>query len=338
MPILSKLRKKVEEMTEVSELSEWADAIIEGDGGQEAVNPVGIPEEGMNEGSLNELSKATLKSYSNERGATIHADQRDAGGARTMAADKKKHGDTKASADWDDEASWLDKRAEKGAKGVAQATTKIAKKGVAEGSLNELSSDLLKRSAQAATDKRNQAMDPELHNALGGGYMNPLATHYDNVSQKMDNRAAQVRKKETIQKIASKIASPAVMRKIGMAEQGVAEANGRRYSSYNDELSSRERDEQNYMDQSKSDFKRAEMQHELGHEDDPNFERNLRQQQLERDQGPWYIRIDGKIYRQSGQPKSFDLKNGANNYALAMIKNNPSLQGKVTLSKSEADR
>ena len=177
------------------------------------------------EGSLNELSKDTLKSYSKERGATIHADQRDAGGARTMAADKKKHGDTRAAADWDDEASWLDKRAEKGAKGVAQATTKIAKKGVSEGSLNELSSDLLKRSAQAATDKRNQAMDPELHNALGGGYMNPLATHYDNVSQKMDNRAAQVRKKETIQKIASKIASPAVMRKMGMSdmEEGVAE-------------------------------------------------------------------------------------------------------------------
>jgi hypothetical protein len=52
--------------------------------------------------------------------------------------------------------------------------------------------------------------------------MNPLAKHYDNVSQKMDNRAAQVRKKETIQK--NKIASPAVMRKLGMAEQGVAEA------------------------------------------------------------------------------------------------------------------
>ena len=119
-------------------------------------------------------------------------------------------------------------------------------------------------------------------------------------------------------------------------EEGVAEANGHRYYSYNDELSSRERNEQNYMDQ--SNFKRAEMQHELGHEDDPNFERNLRQQQLERDQGPWYIRIDGKIYRQSGQPKVFDLKNGANNYALAMIKNNPSLQGKVTLSKSEADQ
>ena len=102
---------------------------------------------------------------------------------------------------------------------------KIREQGVAEGSLNELSSDLLKRSAQVATDKRNQAMDPELHNALGGGYMNPLATHYNNVSQKMDNRAAQVRKKETIQKIASKIASPAVMRKMGMSdmEEGVAE-------------------------------------------------------------------------------------------------------------------
>ena len=87
--------------------------------------------------------------------------------------------------------------------------------------INELSSGLLGRAAQAATDKRNQAMEPKLHDALGGGYMNPLAKHYDNVSQKMDNRAGQVRKKETIQNIASKIASPAVMRKIGMS--GMAE-------------------------------------------------------------------------------------------------------------------
>jgi hypothetical protein len=88
--------------------------------------------------------------------------------------------------------------------------------------INELSSGLLGRAAQAATDKRNQAMEPKLHDALGGGYMNPLAKHYDNVSQKMDNRAAQVKRKETIQNIASRIASPAVMRKMGMS--GVAEA------------------------------------------------------------------------------------------------------------------
>ena len=102
---------------------------------------------------------------------------------------------------------------------IAIAMKKAGKKpkDVAEGSLNELSSRLLQKAAQAATDKRNQAMEPKLHNALGGGYMNPLATHYDNVSQKMDNRAAQVKRKETIQNIASKIASPAVMRKMGMS-------------------------------------------------------------------------------------------------------------------------
>jgi len=89
--------------------------------------------EGAAENSLNELSKNTLKSYSRERGTTIHQDQRDADRARDTAADKKKHGNTKAASDWNDEARWLDKRAEKGAKGVAQAAIKIAKKGVAEG-------------------------------------------------------------------------------------------------------------------------------------------------------------------------------------------------------------
>jgi len=44
MPILNKLHKKVAEMKEVDALSEWADSLIEGDGGQEALNPIGIPE------------------------------------------------------------------------------------------------------------------------------------------------------------------------------------------------------------------------------------------------------------------------------------------------------
>jgi hypothetical protein len=99
-----------------------------------------------------------------------------------------------------------------------------------------------------------------------------------------------------------------------------------------------ERREQDQMDYNKRAFKRAEMQHELGHEDDPDFERKQRQQAMDRDRGPWYIRIDGKIYRQGGQPKSFDWKKGANNYALAMVKNNPSLQGKVMLSKNSEDK
>ena len=44
MPILSKLHKKVSEMKEVDELAEWADSLLEGDGGQEALNAQGIPE------------------------------------------------------------------------------------------------------------------------------------------------------------------------------------------------------------------------------------------------------------------------------------------------------
>ncbi len=48
-------------------------------------------------------------------------------------------------------------------------------------------------------------------------------------------------------------------------ETGVSEGNPR-YTSYHDELSNREREEQNYMDQERRDFKRQELQHELGHE------------------------------------------------------------------------
>lgn len=88
---------------------------------------------------------------------------------------------------------------------------------VAEGSLNELSSDLLQRAAQGAKVKRDQALDPEVHNALGGGYMNPLAKHYDTVAKKFSDKAVKVGQKDAVKKIAS----PAVMRKIGI--EGVAE-------------------------------------------------------------------------------------------------------------------
>ena len=99
------------------------------------------------------------------------------------------------------------------------AITKYFDKGMAEGSLNELSADLLQRSAQVAKNKSNQAMDPKIHDELGGGYMNPLAKHYDSLSQKFSNKAVKVGQRDAVKKIAS----PAVMRKIGMAEQGVVE-------------------------------------------------------------------------------------------------------------------
>lgn len=83
---------------------------------------------------LTELDKGTLKSYSKERGKTIHADQRDSAAAHQMSADASAQGDTNKAAKWDSEASWLHNRAEKGAKNVAKATTKIAaKKDVKEG-------------------------------------------------------------------------------------------------------------------------------------------------------------------------------------------------------------
>jgi hypothetical protein len=44
MPILGKLQRKLGTIKEVDALAEWADNIIEGDGGQEALNPQGIPE------------------------------------------------------------------------------------------------------------------------------------------------------------------------------------------------------------------------------------------------------------------------------------------------------
>ena len=84
----------------------------------------------------------------------------------------------------------------------------------------------------------------------------------------------------------------------------------------------------------KRSFKRREMEKELGHEDDPDFERKMRMSQ---DKGPWYLLIDGKIYKQKGQPKAFDWKKGANNYGLAIVKNKPELKGKVLLTKVPKD-
>jgi len=119
------------------------------------------------------------------------------------------------------------------------------------------------------------------------------------------------------------------------SKKKVSEVYGRRSSYYNP--MDQERREQGQMDYEKRAFKRDELQHELGHEDDPDFERKMRQQQMDRDRGPWYIKIDGRILRSRGEIKVFDWRKGANNYALAILKNKPELQGKVKLTKSDED-
>jgi hypothetical protein len=112
-----------------------------------------------------------------------------------------------------------------------------------------------------------------------------------------------------------------------MAERGVDEsivAAG----SYNP--LDQERQEQDAMDWSKRQFKDNELQGELGHEDKPNFERN-------RNRGPFYIKINGKILRTRGEIKVFDYLNGARNYGSAILKKKPELKGKVFITNSPKD-
>ncbi len=114
-------------------------------------------------------------------------------------------------------------------------------------------------------------------------------------------------------------------------EQGVSEMYGRKSSYYNP--MDDERDQQRHMDYDKREFKRQELQHELGHEDDPNWQR----QQRDRDRGPWYIKINGKILKVKGEPKVFDWKSGATKYGQAILKNKPELTGKIMLTKNGVD-
>ena len=89
-------------------------------------------------------------------------------------------------------------------------------------------------------------------------------------------------------------------------------------------------------DREKREFKRREMEHELG--DEEEYYQQQVAKERERDRGPWYIRIDGKILKSKGEVKVFDWKKGANNYALAILKNKPELQGKIMLTKNSEDK
>jgi len=82
---------------------------------------------------------------------------------------------------------------------------------------------------------------------------------------------------------------------------------------------------------SEQDFRNRERNAGVEHEDDPEWQR----QQREKDRGPWYLKINGKIYKQKGIPKSFDWKSGATKYGLAILKNNPT--AKIFLTKKPED-
>jgi hypothetical protein len=112
-------------------------------------------------------------------------------------------------------------------------------------------------------------------------------------------------------------------------ELEVAEAYGRRSSyGYNPE-----RDAQDQWDAARradQDFRNRERN---AGDDGEEYYR----QQVDKDRGPWYLKIDGKIYKQKGIPKSFDWKSGASKYGMAILKNNPNLQGKIYITKKAED-
>ena len=71
-----------------------------------------------------------------------------------------------------------------------------------------------------------------------------------------------------------------------------------------------------------------------GANDEVAGDRFARRQQ----QGPFYLRIDGKTYKQKGQPKEFSNKKGVEGYGRAMMKNNPDLKGRITIARTPEDR
>jgi hypothetical protein len=87
--------------------------------------------------------------------------------------------------------------------------------------------------------------------------------------------------------------------------------------------------EQDNMDYSKREFKRREMEHELGHEDE--------QERREQSQN-WYIRINGKILKdKTKQPYTFRGKAAANKAALTMMNKDFNKGKKFTLTTSWMD-
>jgi hypothetical protein len=50
-------------------------------------------------------------------------------------------------------------------------------------------------------------------------------------------------------------------------------------------------------------------------------------------QGPFYLQIDGKTYKQKGRPKEFSNMKAIQGYSNAMMRNNLDLKGRITFTK-----
>ena len=66
-------------------------------------------------------------------------------------------------------------------------------------------------------------------------------------------------------------------------------------------------------------------------------EKEMERKAMDKDKGPWYIRINGKIVRVKGEPKKFDWFRNANSYALAIIKNKPEVKDKLKITRKPED-
>ena len=266
------------------------------------------PEQGVAEGSLNELDTSTLKSYRGKANDEVNAIKQKQKLGQLSDKDFFKKQDRLM--------------------GITGASKRIDKRGMAEGSLEtdnmvshigQVIQSIYPRGGDKNTYMKLVAREmPRIVKANPKLFRRAFGMAYDrffHIDQDDDFDYTDYS-----------------MRK---GERGMAEGRFGRSSYYNP--MDQERREQDAMDYERRAFKRAELQHELGHEDDPDFERNLRQQQIDRDRGPWYIKVDGKILKVKGEPKVFDWKRGANNYALAILKNKPELQGKIFLSKKPED-
>jgi hypothetical protein len=100
MPILGKLQRKLGNIKQVDELAEWADNIIEGDGGQEALNSQGIPEAAGAETLAHNIrtDRSNLKAFDLEETTDVTDDNPKSQGG-TRAELLRKYANTKRSTD-----------------------------------------------------------------------------------------------------------------------------------------------------------------------------------------------------------------------------------------------